>query len=109
MNEYIYNLEGFNDVEIVGRKVKNREHAAWLNTILVKDRFNLQIKLRENNIESNQVHFRNDRYTIFKEFCRNKKFPAMDSIDDKYLVLPLHMEVSLVDVQRICDVIKSGW
>ena len=109
LDEYTYNLDGFNDVEIVGRKVKNREHAAWLNTILVKDRFNLQIKLRENNIESNQVHFRNDRYTIFKEFCRNKKFPKMDSIEDRYLVLPLHMEMSLGDVQRICDVIKSGW
>ena len=52
LDEYIYNLDGFNDVEIVGRKVKNREHAAWLNTILVKDRFNLQIKLRENNIST---------------------------------------------------------
>jgi len=110
LKEYIKNLKGFNDVEIVGaNKLKDREHAAWLNTILIEDRYNLQLKLREKNIESNQVHFRNDRYSIFKDHCENSKFPVMDSIEDKYLVLPLHMEIRLSDVQYICDVIKSGW
>lgn len=108
-NEYIDNLKNFNDVKIIGSNMQDREHVAWINTVLVEDRYNLQLKLRENKIESNQVHFRNDRYSIFKEFCKNSQFPAMDSIEDKYLVLPLHMNISVSDVQRICAVIKSGW
>jgi hypothetical protein len=33
----------------------------------------------------------------------------MDSVDDNYLVLPLHTKVSLADVDRICALINSGW
>jgi len=33
----------------------------------------------------------------------------MDSIDDNYLVLPLHTKMSLADVELICDVLKEGW
>jgi len=106
---YCDNLNGFGDVKIVGEGINDREHAAWIFTVLIEEREKLQIKLRENNIESNQVHFRNDRYSIFKKFCEHKEFPAMDSIEEDYLVLPLHMEIDESDVQRICEVIKSGW
>jgi perosamine synthetase len=65
-----------------------------------------QRKLRSRRIESAQTHFRNDRYSVFD--C-NEEFPAMDSIDDSYLILPLHTRMSLADVDRICDVLKEGW
>ena len=35
--------------------------------------FNLAKKLREKKIESNQVHFRNDKYSIFKNFGKGTK------------------------------------
>ena len=66
-------------------------------------------KLRDNKIESNQVHFRNDRYSIFKDFTDGKNFPNMDQIEDKYLVLPLHTMMNENDVRRVCAIIKSGW
>ena len=69
----------------------------------------MQKLLRENGIESNQVHFRNDRYSIFSEFTNRKKLPNMDKGEDKYLVLPLHTKVSEQDVSRICEIIQSGW
>ena len=47
-----------------------------------------QKKLREKNIETNQVHFRNDKYSIFEKFAKNKRFKNMDKIEDQYLVLP---------------------
>ena len=65
-----------------------------------------QLKLRSRRIESAQTHFRNDRYSVFG--C-NEPFPAMDSIDDKYLVLPLHTKMTLEQVDRICEVLKEGW
>jgi dTDP-4-amino-4,6-dideoxygalactose transaminase len=96
-------------LKVVGRGFTDREHAAWLFTVIVEDRYKLQEKLRDNKIESNQVHFRNDRYSIFKEFTDGKKFPNMDKVEDDYLVLPLHTKMTVDDVKRICSVIKSGW
>ncbi len=33
----------------------------------------------------------------------------MDSIDDNYLILPLHTKMSEDDVDRVCETIKQGW
>ena len=96
-------------LKIVVSGYKDREHGAWLFTVLVDERFTLQKKLRDHGIESNQVHFRNDRYSIFKEFTDGKIFPNMDRAEDNYLVLPLHTKMTLADVKRVCNVIKLGW
>ena len=106
---YEEELAGCARLRIIGSGYKDREHAAWLFTVIVEDRYTLQEKLRDNNIESNQVHFRNDRYSIFKEFTDGKLFPNMDKIEDEYLVLPLHTKMTVEDVKRVCSVINSGW
>ena len=106
---YEEELAGCERLRIIGSGYKDREHAAWLFTVIVEERYKLQEKLRDNNIESNQVHFRNDRYTIFKEFTNGKVFPNMDKIEDDYLVLPLHTKMTVEDARRVCSVIKSGW
>ena len=106
---YSEELASCKRLRAVGSGFTDREHAAWLFTIVVEERFKLQEKLRDNKIESNQVHFRNDRYSIFKEFTDGKKFPNMDKVEDDYLVLPLHTKMTVQDVKRVCSVIKSGW
>ncbi len=106
---YSDELAGYDRVKIIGNDFDDREHAAWLFTIIVDNRYKLQEKLRDNKIESNQVHFRNDRYSIFKDFTEGKNFPNMDQIEDKYLVLPLHTMMNESDVRRVCSIIKSGW
>ena len=106
---YSDELAGYDRVKIIGNDFDDREHAAWLFTIIVDNRYKLQEKLRDNKIESNQVHFRNDRYSIFKDFTDGKNFPNMDQIEDKYLVLPLHTMMNENDVRRVCSIIKSGW
>jgi perosamine synthetase len=101
---------GFSNVpgiEFVGGRCLDRVHAAWLCTVLAKDRVNLQRKLRDNRIESNQVHYRNDRYTLFRE--SRGSFPNMDAIEDEYLVLPLHTRMTADDAERVLSVIRSGW
>lgn len=106
-NRYSENLKGTPGVQIIGDGYTDREHAAWLFTVIVEDRYGLQTKLRSNHIESNQVHYRNDRYTVFGG--RRKNLPNMDAIEEKYLVLPLHPMVSFEQVDKICDIIRSGW
>ena len=83
-------------------------HAAWLNTIIVRGRKDLEKKLAENGIESNQVHYRNDRYSIFSEY-KNKNLVNMNSVENKYLVLPMHAKITISDIDKIADVISSGW
>ena len=106
---YSEELANCDRLRIVGSGFTDRIHAAWLFTVIVEDRYKLQEKLRDNKIESNQMHFRNDRYSIFKEFTDGKKFPNMDKVEDDYLVLPLHTKMTVKDVRKVCSVIKSGW
>lgn len=105
-NRYVERLNNNDFIKIVEDDDKRKFHAAWLFTVIVENRSALQQKLRFNRIESGQTHYRNDRYSIFND---NENYPGMDSIQDKYLVLPLHTRMTLQDVDKICDVIDTGW
>ncbi len=105
---YERQLSGCSHLHFVGGGYTDREHAAWMCTILVENRKQLWQKLREHKIASAQVHYRNDRYSIFGGRVEGR-FPNMDAVEDKYLVLPLHTKMCEHDVMRICDVINSGW
>jgi perosamine synthetase len=107
LSTYERQLQGAPGVTVIGAGYKDREHAAWLCTAVVEKRTTLQKKLREHGIESNQVHYRNDRYSIFGG--RRKDLPNMDEIEDKYLVLPVHTKMTVEDVERVCDIVRSGW
>jgi perosamine synthetase len=104
---YENELAGIPGVTVVGSNYTDRTHAAWMCTVLVENRQGLQTKLRENGIESAQVHYRNDRYSIFGG--RQVGYPKMDAAEDRYLVLPLHTRMESQDVERICSILKSGW
>ena len=73
----------------------------WLFTILSPHKDMIQKYLRGKNIESNQVHFRNDRYKIFKKFINKDKFRNMDKLQDNYLVLPMHTNMSVNDAVKV--------
>jgi perosamine synthetase len=104
MLRYWHKLLGVPGIKLVDY---DPEGAAWLCTVLAENREGLKKKLADNDIESDPVHYRNDRYSIFKHFGGN--FPNMDAIQGQYLCLPLHMKLCIGDVDRICAVIKSGW
>ena len=86
---------------------KKKSHGAWLFTINVSNKDFVQRKLREHNIETNQVHFRNDKYSIFRKFVRGKKFPNMDYLENRYLVLPLHHKVTVSDAKHISSLVNK--
>ncbi|GAA4459960.1 DegT/DnrJ/EryC1/StrS aminotransferase family protein [Nemorincola caseinilytica] len=105
---YFDNLKDLDGVKCVGEGYTDREHAAWMMTIIAERRIELQAHLRANGIESGQVHYRNDRYSIFGG-RQQGAFPNMDKLEDSYLVLPLHTKMNETHVDRICDVMKKGW
>ena len=74
-------------------------------TILTTKRKEIKEKLKQEGIESAEVHYRNDRYSIFGgrvNDCHN-----MDALEDRYLVLPQHYHLTVQDVKYICGIIKK--
>ena len=98
---YLKNIIQNKKIKCVQSLDKNAKEVMWLFTIISPFKDILQKKLREKNIETNQVHFRNDKYSIFKKFSKNKNFKNMDNIQDKYLVLPLHTKMTINDAKRV--------
>lgn len=86
---------------------KDHRSSCWLCTVLVERREGFRKMLAEKGIESNPTHYRNDMYTVFGG--RVKNCPNMDSLENKYLVLPMHMMTTDEDINYICDIIKKGW
>lgn len=107
LRAYENELVGVPGIAVIGAGFNDRTHAAWMCTVLIENREQLQIKLREQGIESAQVHYRNDRYSIFGG--RQMSYHNMDAVEDRYLVLPLHTKMTTEHVQRVCSVIHSGW
>jgi len=107
LKQYERELANIPGLTLIGAGHRDRTHAAWMCTVLAERRQALQKKLREQNIETSQVHYRNDRYSIFGG--RRDDFPNMDTVEDKYLHLPLHTRMSEFDVERVCAAIRGGW
>jgi dTDP-4-amino-4,6-dideoxygalactose transaminase len=104
---YKQKLANIAGLRFIGGDYTDRGHAAWLCTVDVEKRTDLERKLRENLIESSQIHYRNDRYSVFGG--RRDNLPNMEAMENNYLVLPLHTKLHDEDINRVCDVIKSGW
>ncbi len=104
---YAKSLKNVPGIKCLENNNKNANPVIWLTTILCDNKDLLQKNLRKKLIETNQVHFRNDRYSIFKKFCKNKKFPNMDKVENKYLVIPTHTKMSSKDAVMIASNIKN--
>jgi len=104
---YLNELSKNKNIICINENNKKKYHAAWLFTIATENKTFLQKKLREYKIETNQVHFRNDKYSIFKKFANGKKFKNMDFLENRYLVLPLHHKVSENQTRYICNLINK--
>ena len=98
---YLKNINQSNEIKCLIEEDKKNDPVMWLFTILTPYKDIIQKHLRSKNIETNQVHFRNDRYDIFKKFIKNNKFRNMDKVQDDYLVLPMHTNMSVKDAVNV--------
>ena len=105
-NTYLKNLSKNKKIKIVNSK-GNFVHAHWIFTIILDRKDFLQKKLRLKSIETNQVHFRNDKYSIFNKFVKNRKFKNMDKVENKYLTLPIHTKMNVADAFKISNLINK--
>ena len=106
-NIYLDIISNNQNIKCVNDSTKKKFHAAWLFTIVLDKKDYLQNKLRQNGVESGQVHFRNDKYSIFKKFCKDIKFKNMDYLENKHLVLPIHHKVTEKKAETIAKLINK--
>ena len=104
---YLDELNTNKNIFCINDEDKNKFHSAWLFTISLEKKDYLQKKLREHRIETNQVHFRNDKYSIFKKFVKGQKFKNMDFLENRYLVLPVHHKISINQARYISKLINK--
>ncbi|MDC0615780.1 aminotransferase class V-fold PLP-dependent enzyme [Candidatus Pelagibacter sp.] len=103
---YLKNINQSNKIKCLIEKNNKTDPVMWLFTIITPYKDLIQKYLRSRNIETNQVHFRNDRYSIFKKFVKNKKFKNMDELQNNYLVLPMHTKMGINDAINISNEIN---
>ena len=84
---------------------QNSSFTPWMMTIRCKGkRIKIMNTLRENDIESAQVHYRNDRYSVFG-IQEKERFTNMNLIENDYLVLPLHTKMNEDDAEKISKIV----
>ena len=99
VSHYKKNLEMLKDIIVISGG------SCWLFCILIEERDELAEFLKENGIETNLVHLRNDIFSIFGGQRLN--LPNMNWVEPRYLYLPLNTNVTNEDVEYICDKIKD--
>jgi len=80
-------------------------HANWLFQILVDNVYKFQEFISLRGIETNQVQIRNDYYKIFGGEKLN--LPNMNSVETKYVSLPIHNNLSEEDIYSVVDAVKE--
>jgi dTDP-4-amino-4,6-dideoxygalactose transaminase len=95
------------NIRILSNADKKADSCIWLVTIITDKKDHVQKELRKLNIESNQVHFRNDKYSIFKKFINKSKFKNMQNLQNKYLVLPCHTNMTLKQAKFIAESVNQ--
>ena len=104
---YLKNINQNKNLRCILSNNKYSDEVMWLFTIVSPIKDIIQKQLRKKNIETNQVHFRNDKYSIFKKFIKNNKFKNMDKIHKQYLVLPIHTKMTVKDAEKISEEINN--
>lgn len=104
--KYIKAFERVPGITLLERK-PDRKSANWTFTMYVDRRNDFQKKLEENGIESHLVHVRNDICKLFGG--KRQDLPVMNEVEKKYISIPLHNLLTDEDVDKVINVIKSGW
>lgn len=104
----IFNIYKINLLDLSGIKLIDGEtNVCWLATVLVERRDDFARKLFDAGIETNLVQVRNDIYKLFGR--KREDLPVLNSIEDKYISIPIGMHVSEEDAHYISETIKGGW
>lgn len=81
----------------------DRVSAWWLYTLILpskKERDAFKQYMNDGGVMVNQVHKRNDEYTVFKPFAR-KGLDSLDYFADRMICIPVHWGLSIEELDQI--------
>jgi dTDP-4-amino-4,6-dideoxygalactose transaminase len=84
------------------------EHPWWLFTVFVERRDDFIRAMKARGIETSPAHKRNDKYKCAAYFSR-RSLPNLDSIETKYVNIPVGWWLTPEDRGHVIDSIKKGW
>ncbi len=102
-DELLKNVKGVTLMEYKN----DRESAYYIYPIHVERRADFVRMMKAAGVETYVQNFRNDRLTIFGGL--RSDLPNTARIDNDFICLPIHQDVSLDDIYSICQAIKGGW
>ena len=85
----------------------DRLSSYWLYTILVDKREAFMAWMKECNVSVSQVHARNDKHTMFKEF--QAPLPGVTQFTRDMVCIPIGYWIGKEDREHIVASIKKGW
>lgn len=88
------------------RRSQNIESAHWIYSILVDDRESFKEYMYANGVETDIVHLRNDRYTVFNKFPSGN-LPGCDEFCSKLINIPVGWWVTEEDRQKITNLVNN--
>lgn len=82
----------------------DRKSAYWLYTLLLPsptERDAFKEFMTERGVQVNQVHKRNDHYTVFKPFVDNRILDGTDYFADRMICIPVHWGLSIDELDQV--------
>lgn len=82
-------------------------NATWLYTVKVMqgDRDAFVRYMATNDIEVSQVHWRNDKLSVFKKF--RAKLPNLDHYADRMVCIPVHHQLTQEEIGKVMNVMEA--
>jgi perosamine synthetase len=99
-------LKGIPGIELL-EYYPHSEPSYWLYTLKVENRDRFIDKLTKNGIAASELHKRNDFHDYLNDF--NDSLPMLDQFYAKMVHIPCGWWLDREEIERIVQLIKSGW
>lgn len=87
------------------RQESHKKSSNHIFAIRAQGRDKLMDKFKQNDIHCGVHYLRNDFYPMYKMH----QLPSAQQLQDELISLPLHLSLTDDDIQRVLNVIKTGW
>jgi dTDP-4-amino-4,6-dideoxygalactose transaminase len=104
---YASGLKSVSGLTVCHPPDKNRASSYWLFPVLVDKKAEFVSMLANAGIEGSPVHWRNDKYTIFKSFQCNE-LEGVDRWDEHMVCLPIGHWLDDDDVGYVIETVRTG-
>lgn len=103
---YDEQLEGIKGVTLM-KSEADRQSSYFLYPIHVERRQEFAKKMQTKGIEVLVQSYRNDRFSVFGG--QRKDLPNTNRLEEDFICLPIHEDITLEDLQYIVETVKAGW